>query len=441
MDLFTRAKAMFSSASDDEITRGIQTVKSKLPVGASDDEVLNTAQKAMEAGGGAPAAAAPAVKDINPPSMTDDFSPAAREKLVEEKAASSKGPSWLAGLAAFGAGIQGKDAGAAGQRILSLQEQNREQPLRDFDNSKQLLSKRLEELRIQKKQAEEDKAQSSLDDLSSEETLMAQSLASKMLPAKDFSKMTATQINKALPNLSKIYDMEQRKLAAQEQASINAETRQINRELKEDDRENKRSEQRMAKNVRALEAYNKDPNTRKLIERQNTASNAEALLEMENPIADSAVGTQLARMAGEVGNLTENDIARFNGSPDLVSRAKKFASKNVSGLITESDRQLLKEMVVVFKQKNNQSELRQAKNFAAQYGRAYDLPESELIQILAPGAREPEPAGNKKVRLSNGSEIVDVDPEDVAEALKEGFKPIMEKAPEPSFRPRTGRGA
>lgn len=63
----------------------------------------------------------------------DDYSPEKRAELVSKSQEAAKGPDWLAGLAHFGAGLAGRDGGAAAQQILNLQREKRDAPLKEFD--------------------------------------------------------------------------------------------------------------------------------------------------------------------------------------------------------------------------------------------------------------------------------------------------------------------
>ena len=84
-----------------------------------------------------------------------------------------------------------------------------------------------------------------------------------------------------------------------------------------------------------------DQNTRKDMERYTAANNALALLGTNQPISDEAVKTQLARLAGEVGNLTEADLSRFGGSRDLIERSKQLSQTLATGKLTEGNKKQL----------------------------------------------------------------------------------------------------
>lgn len=65
-------------------------------------------------------------------------------------------------------------------------------------------------------QADEDKARD--EDMSSNETMTYQTLATKMIPGQDFSQMSAAQIKRVLPSLEKIADMDMKNKSLAEQA-------------------------------------------------------------------------------------------------------------------------------------------------------------------------------------------------------------------------------
>lgn len=88
---------------------------------------------------------------------------------------------------------------------------------------------------------------------------------------------------------------------------------------------------------------------RKDLDRFTAANNALALLNSNLPIADEASKTQLARLAGEVGALTEPDLQRFGGSKDLKERAAQLFATAAEGKLTTENRRQLKIIANEFK--------------------------------------------------------------------------------------------
>ena len=92
-----------------------------------------------------------------------------------------------------------------------------------------------------------------------------------------------------------------------------------------------------------------DSTIKKERERMTAADNALSLLNSGKPISEEVVKTQLARLAGEVGNLTENDISRFGGSKDLISRGKQFFTTLSTGKLTPENKKQLIEITNEFR--------------------------------------------------------------------------------------------
>lgn len=68
-----------------------------------------------------------------------------------------------------------------------------------------------------------------------------------------------------------------------------------------------------------------------------------------NPIAANAARTKLARMSGEVGALSDTDLAAYGGSPALKSRAKRFANLQKTTVpLTKPEIAQLQEIVNIF---------------------------------------------------------------------------------------------
>lgn len=76
-------------------------------------------------------------------------------------------------------------------------------------------------------------------------------------------------------------------------------------------------------------------------DRLGAADNALALLNSNKPISDEAVKTQIARLSGEVGALTDQDVARFGGAKDLLSRGKQLVETLSTGKLTPENKKQL----------------------------------------------------------------------------------------------------
>lgn len=85
-----------------------------------------------------------------------------------------------------------------------------------------------------------------------------------------------------------------------------------------------------------------DTATNKLRERYIAGNTAVNLIELGNPIADEASKGQIARLSGEVGVLTDQDIARFGGSKAINERMQQAITQAYEGKLTKENRALLK---------------------------------------------------------------------------------------------------
>jgi hypothetical protein len=171
----------------------------------------------------APAPMGPSVADY----IKNKFNIGERQKIVDQNNADASGPSWAAALGAIGAGLQGKDALAAGMSINNAQANARQNKLDQFDKA------RSEAVGDQKFTEEQDKLTKERDP-NSPESKMAQDLAVKMGFKGDTSKLTADQFKAFSPALSKSYDIAQRSLDRRDSNELRKATLQNQLDVKND---------------------------------------------------------------------------------------------------------------------------------------------------------------------------------------------------------------
>lgn len=82
------------------------------------------------------------------------------------------------------------------------------------------------------------------DDPTSDASLLAQDMASKMVPGRDFSKLSATQLKQMLPTINKIYDNELRKREA--------DASRYNRQAEQDERLQAKHDEKLEQKVTKL---------------------------------------------------------------------------------------------------------------------------------------------------------------------------------------------
>lgn len=167
------------------------------------------------------AAAAPAQTGIQNPMVRDHiqkvygdkFSDSARQKIVDENAADASGPNWRAGLAAFGAALQGGNAAEAGQSFLKGQQAKRDAKLSEFDKARSGKLADYQQNRQLGADIDGDAVKAAERDPNSPESRIAQDLAISMgMNPQQVSGLTAEKFKSFSPVMQKKYDIEQRKL-------------------------------------------------------------------------------------------------------------------------------------------------------------------------------------------------------------------------------------
>lgn len=151
-------------------------------------------------------------------------------------------------------------------------------------------------------------------------------------------------------------------------------------------RESKIEQKTKDENQRALESFNKYKPVTQLTETMSKAENALALVEAAptSPAAWQALGTQAARALGEVGNLTEADIGRFQGSPAWARKVQRWYSLGAKGTPPMGDLKDVQSLLETFKRKNEEAKVKLAGDFAKQYGKAYKRDANEILEVLDP---------------------------------------------------------
>jgi hypothetical protein len=91
--------------------------------------------------------------------------------------------------------------------------------------------------------------------------------------------------------------------------------------------------------ARERSAKDLNKSTAKFQEAFDAASGAQNLVKLaaSNPIAAGAAASRMARASGEVGVLTDHDIARFGGSKAFADRMKAFVQGAESGTMTREN--------------------------------------------------------------------------------------------------------
>lgn len=127
---------------------------------------------------------------------------------------------------------------------------------------------------------------------------------------------------------------------------------------------------------------------KKSFESLNAATSARTLLSQNNPVADAAAATQLARLSGEVGALSEGDKAAFGGSRALLDSIFRSIEQLKTGKLTAEDRARMVQVVDAFERSGRANLTGAANAFSegiAKANRNQDLTASDVMDIILPG--------------------------------------------------------
>lgn len=179
-------------------------------------------------------------------------------------------------------------------------------------------------------------------------------------------------------------------LSMREQIAGRKETAKIYGGFREDAQKDKRNQENIKNLTRLQGDFNKDKSVQSIEAGRKAAEDAEALLELDNPITSEAVKTSLARLSGEVGVLTDRDVARFGGSKAVKDRFSQSIKQMIDGKITEENKKFMREIINTYKTKREKQLDNRALYFAKQGAKRLGVSEEEAFENLLPGRNIPK---------------------------------------------------
>jgi hypothetical protein len=314
--LYDQAKQLYPNASDDEIMQGISQIRQENP-NAADDEILKSASAIKQAKDDGSF-----MKQMVNQDVKNKYGLADRQKIVDQNTQEASGPDWAAGLAALGAGLQGKDAAQAGMAFRQQSEAERQKRLDAFDRDKKQYLFDRDDASSQEKLAQEM-------DPNSEYSKIAKELAISMGMSPDRAKdLTAAKFKDFSPALQKKYEIAQRSLDRREIAN----SRRDEKELRNLDREQKMEERQLEFATPYGLANTKD-DAKKLKEAHESKSNFDS--KMQEMIA------LREKYGGEVFN--RDAVGRGKAlAKDLLLEYKNMAKL---GVLSKSDEDIINAII------------------------------------------------------------------------------------------------
>lgn len=112
--------------------------------------------------------------------------------------------------------------------------------------------------------------------------------------------------------------------------------------------------------------------TRAVGELESLANMAE-----NNPIAYNAIGTKMAKVMGEVGNLSSSDVTRYTGRKDIAGKVAKASQELIKGTATPEDLKYIKEVVTSLKGKADEYIQNKYEHFSKLHSKNTGMPLEE----------------------------------------------------------------
>lgn len=281
------------------------------------------------------------------------------------------------------------------QRIQQMQQAKAQQaynqtldPAKNYVNDAVLRSKLERDAYEQKLMDEKNAKAAALLDPSSEENISKLKQLGevyKMDVSNLLGKITPKEFEDYRDRQFKEKDLAQREAERKDRQAENLALRRESFETRKGELDQKRKEG-------ALDVFEKDKLVSKLRDQGASAERAKEMLALArtNPIAAEAAKSMMARASGEVGAMTDQDIARFGGSKSFQARAQQTLEQLNTGRLTPENQAFLSE-VADRMSKNAMDQLHiRGRQIAKSRSSASGIPESELLNMYGiPAEKKP----------------------------------------------------
>jgi hypothetical protein len=142
----------------------------------------------------------------------------------------------------------------------------------------------------------------------------------------------------------------------------------------------KEQEQEVRKETAVIDKFEKA--NQKSKEALNYATKVEELVKTNSPLSGAFVIRALARISGEVGVLTDQDVNAFKGSRAWTDRMQQAFEEATTGKLTESNKKYILEAVKQLKNIETGVVNTRAEDFAKKYGRVLSGGEQRAKELI-----------------------------------------------------------
>lgn len=156
------------------------------------------------------------------------------------------------------------------------------------------------------------------------------------------------------------------------------EVRKKGQDLAETDRTIKRQ-------TNLQDQYNKDKVVVDALKGLAAADAVEGLLNSNTPISDEAAKSQMARLSGEVGVLTDKDVERFGGSKAWKAQVQQSIERAKNGRLSAENKKYLYEAVRILRKVRQDSLAKRKAVIAKQGAKRLNIDVKEARDLIEPG--------------------------------------------------------
>lgn len=145
----------------------------------------------------------------------------------------------------------------------------------------------------------------------------------------------------------------------------------------------RQDEDKTRKMEKPIKSYESDATVKQVNEALLRAEGARVALENDSVFALPATSRALARLSGEVGVLTDADVAVWQGSQAVLDRFSRWMKNAAKGTMTQEDKKNAKEMLDVYTKVAENRKRQKAVEIAKRYASTTsDYSEQQMTDIL-----------------------------------------------------------
>ena len=149
-----------------------------------------------------------------------------------------------------------------------------------------------------------------------------------------------------------------------------------------------------------VQAFNKDKSVIASQDALKKVNTVKSMINANSKLAPGFVVRALARMAGEVGVMTEQDVEAFRGSPAWSDQMERIFISATKGTLSSSDKKEMLKAVDIMKNVEEQNLLNRADFMSEQASKASGLDKEEIKATMLPKSQNIQPSSQQDPQIT-----------------------------------------